>query len=114
MGRLNPAAPVVAGSIRASDASMTAASSFAPVFMRFPFASKGGTEDQAIGVPRVEPSEIRDESQILGPNMTLSGTKRQPALLPGPPSERGPAHALRRLLRSRCRFPLMHVFRIVE
>ena len=56
---------------------MTAASSFATVFMRFPFASKRGTEDQAIGVPGIESSENMQRITVSTPNVTFSGTERQ-------------------------------------
>lgn len=58
---------------------MTAASSFATVFMRFPFASKRGKEDQAIGVPGIEPSENMQQITVSAPNVTFSGTERQKA-----------------------------------
>jgi hypothetical protein len=56
---------------------MTAASSFATVFMRFPFASKRGLENQAIGVPGMGPSENKQQITVFAPKVTFSGMKGQ-------------------------------------
>jgi hypothetical protein len=44
--------------------------------MRFPFASKRGSEDQAIGVPGMGPSENRQQVTVFAPKVTFCGMKR--------------------------------------